>query len=96
MGDEPPAEERALAFVGSVDELVDQHEGAGRQRFLERAAGRERDQIGNAHAFQRIDIGAVVDVGGREPVTLVMARQKHHRQPADLANPERARRLTER
>ncbi len=30
MGDASLAEERTLALVGAVDELVDQHEGAGR------------------------------------------------------------------
>jgi hypothetical protein len=39
MGDAAPAKERALTPVGTVDELVDQHERAGRQFFLERAAG---------------------------------------------------------
>ena len=44
--------------------LVDQHEGAGRKLLLERAAGRQRDQVGDACALEHVDIGAVVDVGG--------------------------------
>ena len=96
MRDQALAEERALALVGAVDELVDQHEGAGRQLLLERAAGRQRDQIGDAGALQHVDIGAVVDVGGRQPVALVVARQEHHRQAGDLADAQRARRLAPR
>ena len=34
------AEERALALVGTVDELVDQHECARRKILTKRAAGR--------------------------------------------------------
>ena len=74
------AEERALAPVGAVDELIDQHEGAGRQFLLERSARRERDEVGHAGAFEHVDIGAVVDVGWGQPVALVVARQKHDRQ----------------
>ena len=40
MRDAALAEERALALVGAVDELVDQHEGARRQLFPKRTAGR--------------------------------------------------------
>ena len=89
MGDAALAEERALALVGAVDELVDQHEGAGRQFLLERAAGRERDQIGDPCPLQDVDIGAVVDVGWRQPVSLVVARQKHDRQACDGAVADR-------
>ena len=91
--DQALAEERALALVGAVDELVDQHEGAGRQLLLERAAGRERDQIGDAGALEHVDIGAVVDVGGRQPVALVVARQEHDRQAGDLADAQGPGRL---
>jgi len=45
--------------------MVDQHEGAGRKLLLERTAGRQRHQIGHARAFEHVDVGAVVDVGGR-------------------------------
>ena len=96
MRDAALAEERTLALVGAVDELVDQHEGAGRQLLLERAAGRERDQVGDAGALEHVDIGAVVDVGGRQPVALVVARQEHHRQAGDLADAQRRRRLAPR
>ena len=66
--------------MGAVDELVDQHEGAWRQLLLERAAGRERDEVGDPCPLHHVDIGAVVDVGGREPVSLVVARHEHDRQ----------------
>src|SRR5262249_57233340 len=43
-----------------------------------------------------VDIGAVVDVGGRGPVPLVVAREKHHRRARDLAHAQRRRRLAPR
>ena len=82
--------------MGAVDELVDQHEGAGRQIFLERTAGRERDEVGDAGALEHVDIGAVVDVGGRQAMALAVARQEHHRQAGDVADAQRRRRLSPR
>jgi len=57
MRDQPFAEERALALVGAVDELVHQHKGAGRKFFPEGTAGRQRNQVGHAGALQHVDIG---------------------------------------
>ena len=94
--DQTFAEERTLALVGAVNELIDQHEGAGRHLLLERTAGRQRNQIGDAGAFQNVDIGAVVDVGRRQPMALVVARHEDDRQAVDLADAERARRLAPR
>ena len=82
--------------MGAIDELVDQHESAGRQFLLEGAAGRQRDQVGDPGTFQHVDIGAVVDIGRRQPVTLVVARQKHDRQSGDVAVPHRRRRFAPR
>ena len=85
MGDAALAEERTLALVGAVDELIDQHEGAGRQLLPERTAGRERNQVGDPCPFQHVDIGAVVDVGGRQHMSLAVPRQEHDRQAGDDA-----------
>src|SRR5205085_8452269 len=96
VGDEPLAEERALALVRAVDELIDENEGAGRQLLLERATGRQRDQIGNARALEDVDIGAVVDIGRRKAMALVVARQENDGQPRDLADAQRRRWLAPR
>ena len=93
MRDAAFAEERAFALMGAVDELIDQHECAGRQLFLERAAGRQRDQIGDAGALEHVDIGAIIDVGRRIAVALTVPRQKHHRQARDFADAQRSGRL---
>ena len=80
MRDEAVAEEALLTREGAVDELVDQHEVAGRQFLAERAAGRDRDEIGDAGALHRVDVGAVVDAGGRELVAAAVTRQEADRQ----------------
>jgi hypothetical protein len=72
--------------VSAVDELIHEHEGAGRQLLFERAAGGERNEVGHTGALEHVDIGTVVDVRRREPMTLVVARQKHHRRSRDLAD----------
>src|SRR5262249_56923534 len=82
--EETGAKELALALVGAIDELVDEDEGAGRQLLPERAAGGERDEIGHTCALERIDVGAVVDVGGGEPMPAVVAGGKDHRKPPAL------------
>ena len=79
------AEERAFALVSTVDKLVNQHKGSGRQFLLERAAGRQRDQVRHTRTLQHVDVGAVIDVGWREPMTPVMAWQKHDRKTVDRA-----------
>jgi hypothetical protein len=79
------AEERVRPRMGAVDKLIDQHERAGRQFRLEGAAGRQRNEIGHAGAFERIDIGAIVDIARRQPMALVVPREKNDRQAGDLA-----------
>ena len=85
MGHAARPEERLRAGEGAVDELVDDAEGAGRQMLAERAAGRQRHQIGDACPLQTIDVGAVVDVGGRQAMAAAVAGQEHHIEPGDAA-----------
>ena len=85
MRDAAGAEERARPRMRAIDELIDQHEGAGRQLLLERTAGRERNEVGYAGALEHVDIGAVVDVARRKPMALIVARQEDDRQAGDLA-----------
>ena len=94
MGDAAFAKERTFTLVGAIDELVNQHERARSEFFPKRAAGRQRNQVGHPGAFQNIDIGAIIDVGGRQPVALVVARQEHDRQAGNRAAPQGCRRFT--
>src|SRR5262245_4610723 len=85
------AEERAFAVKGAIDELVNEDEGAGREFLLERAAGRQRNEVGHAGALQHVDIGAIVDVARRQPVAVVVARHERDRQSVDVAEAKRRR-----
>ena len=78
MRDKAGTEKTLLPRKGAVDELVRHHEGAGRQFRAQRAAGRDRDHVGDAHPFQGIDIGAVIDAARGLDMAAAMARQKHH------------------
>ena len=90
MRDTAFAEEGGFPPGGAVDELIDHHEGAGRQIFPERAAGRQGNEIGDPGAFQHVDVGAVVDVGRREPVACAVARHEHNGESGNGAAAERA------
>jgi hypothetical protein len=72
-------EETLFARKGPVDELVDQHKGARGQRLAQRTYRADRDEIGDARALERIDVGAEVDFARRYPVAAAMAGQEDHR-----------------
>ena len=78
MRHEAGAEEAGLAREGAVDELVGHQEGARRQLFLQRTAGRHRNHVGDADTLQGIDIGAVIDAAGRLDMATSVARQEDH------------------
>jgi hypothetical protein len=77
----------------SIDELIDNDKSAGRQFLLEGAVGRQRNQVVDPGPLKHIDIGAVVDIGGRQPVTFVVPRQKNDLQAGVGAAAQRRRRL---
>ena len=66
MRDAAVAEEGGLPAEGAIDELVDENEKPRLELRLERTAGRDGNEVGDAGAFHRVDIGAVVDAGRRE------------------------------
>ena len=76
MGHAASAEKRVRARMRTIDELIDQDEGAGRQFLLERAAGGERNEIGHAGTLENVNIGAVIDVARRKSMAFVVARQE--------------------
>ncbi len=96
MGDAAGAEEGRFAPSRPVDELVDQDEQAGIEFGLVGTAGRKRDQIGDAGALQHVDIGAVVDLAGRNAVARPVPRQEGKAHAAEPAHGNRTRRLAER
>ena len=96
MGDEARTEEAALAALGAVDELVDRDEIAGRQLLLERADCRDRQHVGDAATLQDVDVGAIVDLRGREPVPFPVPRDEGELDALQRPHGHRSRRLAER
>ena len=84
MGDQAIVEEALLAGERAVDELVDEYELTGRQILAQRPAGGNGDQVGDAGAFQRVDVGAVVDAGWRVRMSAAVTRQEADGQTVDF------------
>ena len=59
-----PSPKKLLARERPVDELVDDNENARRQVLAQRAARRERDDIGHAQPLEDVDVGAVFSSDG--------------------------------
>ena len=66
MGDAAGAEEALGPGEGAVDELVDDDKIAGRKILAQAADRGKRDDVGDAAALQRVDIGAKIDLRGRQ------------------------------
>ena len=79
-----------------IDELIRQHEQAGIKLALVGTAGGDGDDVGDAGALQRVDIGAIVDRGGREHMAAAVAGEKHHLGFAEASKTQRVRRLAPR
>ena len=96
VGDAALAEEALLAREGAVDELIDQHEGAGFQILAQAAHGADRQDFGDTGTLQRVDIGAVIDAGRAQRMPPPMARQEHDRHPVQSGEQQLVRGLTPR
>ena len=90
---EAVAEKAFVARMRPVDELVGEDEMAGRQLLAERAAGRDRDHVGDARPLQRVDIGAVIDRGRRMDMAAPMTRQENEIDAREPAEQKRVRRF---
>ncbi len=84
MRDEAIVEEGRGAPLGVVDELVDSDEAAGWQLLAQRTDRRDRENVGAPRAFERIDIGARVELPGQYAVSAAMAREEAD---LDMADP---------
>ena len=93
MGDAALAEEAFLACEAAVDELVDDDEMTGRQILAQAADRRQRDHFGAAEPLQRVDIGAVVQMAGRERMAAAVTRQEHAAHAGEAAFQQRVGRV---
>jgi hypothetical protein len=76
-------EERRMATMRIVDDLIGYRKRARRKIIAYAADGRHRDHVRHACRVQRPDIGAVVHLVRRNHVAVPVARQKHHLAAAD-------------
>src|SRR6185312_3300041 len=94
MRDAAIAEEGRRTARGSIDQLIGKHEEARRQFLFERTAGRNRDDVRHANAFQSINIRSVVDSGWRKRVAPAMPCKKHCLSRADASESQSIRRIS--
>ncbi len=76
MSHQPLVEKGLLARESAVDELIDDHEGAGGQVLAQRPDGGEREDLGHARALHGVDVGPEVQAAGRDAVTAPVTRQE--------------------
>jgi len=89
MSDQAVSKEAVRAAVGQVDELIGDDHVAGRVGSLERTAGADADEVGDAHELEREDIGAVRNLRRGIAVTDAMARDEGHALTAQRADYDR-------
>ena len=95
VGDEAGAEEGLDPVDRAVDELIDDDEGAGGQFLAERTAGAHGEDIGDAGAFQGVDVGREIDGAGGQAVAAAVARQEDHGLAVQVAKQKLVRGLAE-
>ena len=76
VADDPVAEEGGDPGEGAVDELVGDDEVGGFVLFLEGADGGDGEDGRAAEGFEGVDVGAEVEFGGKDAVTLAMAGEE--------------------
>src|SRR4051794_11427605 len=88
MPDAAWPEKTFLTSESAIDELIDQDEIAGREILAQAADRRQRDDVGDPAALQRVDIGAKVDRRGRQYMPAAVPRQKDDRLSVECAETE--------
>src|SRR5690606_8039014 len=83
---------RRWPTFGAVEELVGDHEIKGRQLFLERPDGAERQQPLHAKLLEGVDVRPERQIRRRDAVAATVAGQKDDFATADLALNEGVRR----
>jgi hypothetical protein len=96
VGHQAVAEEGVDAVAGAVEELVGDDDVGRLVVDLQRADGGDRDQLLDSQRLEAVDVGAVVELGRRQPVAASVARQEGDRAPVQLADDVGVRRLAER
>jgi hypothetical protein len=82
--DHSGAKEAWRALHSAIDELVDDDETPRLKLLAKRAHGRDCDYVGATAGLQRSDVGACIDLMGRNAVAATMPWQKAQ---SDISDP---------
>ena len=85
MAHNPLAEKCRNAMKGAVDELVGHHKIGGLVLFLERSDGRDREDALDAQLLEGVNVGAEVQLRGKDAMAAPMPRKKSHLAALQLA-----------
>ena len=85
MAHDAVAEEGGDAVEGAVDELVGNDEVGGLVLFLERADGGDGEDALDAELLERVDVGAEVELGGKDAMAAAVAGEKGDLAALELA-----------
>src|SRR5215467_15958612 len=94
--DQALAEKALRPRKSPVYELADDDEIARYEVLTQAADCGQRDDVGHAATFQRVDIGAEIDVRRRQHVAAAVTRNEHDRLTIERAKAEFVRGRTER
>ena len=83
-------------LFGAVHKLVNEHDVARLDFFLQRADGADTDDPGDTELFHRPDVGAMVEFAGHDPMAAPVTGKKNHVAPGELAGQQIVRRRAER
>ena len=61
MGNQSGSEKTFFTGKAAINELVNDDKSARRQFLFKRTDSADRNQVGHTSAFERIDVGAVID-----------------------------------
>ena len=95
MGYQTVAEEGTPAVARQVEDLVGDDQVTGDVIVAQAAAGGDSDQALNAQRLEGVDVGAVVDLGGRDMVTDAMPGEEGNLNAIQRAGDDGGRWLSE-
>ena len=76
VADDAISEEGGVAGEGAVDELIGDDEVGGFVLFLQAADGGDGEDGGDAGGFERVDVRAEVELGGKDAMALAVAGEE--------------------
>src|ERR1700675_3030581 len=92
---QPIAKESLGPLEGPIDKLIRDHQLAGMNFFFQAASSGNRNEMSHPELLHAENVGAVIDLGGKESMAAAVTRQENHFDIADSALVERIGRAAE-